>query len=279
MSLKFMENINNEKSKKIVWITVLLIIAICVCAIVIFINKTFSSQEKSNVITNQETKKSASYGSFVLTEESVLNNNDKLIVQKDGKELYTIELTVPEENESKYYADWNNANENCLRIRIDNYSENSRIRNGYTWYKFDEEGNLLEKIEYIENSIYKDDKEYGNYKILLTADKYLIVYIPIDSDDVLAGEVVAKFKMYVDESYINNEEKIKKYGYGYYADWNNADEEKLRVRIDNLEKDTYSRNSYTWYIIDKFGDLVNEAEYIDECSFEDQKNMEILKLL
>lgn len=202
------------------------------------------------------TQRQKIYGDFTLTkQESDENNGKTLTVTKNGKEIYTMEITASDDSKG-YYADWNNASEGCLRVEIDNYVKGISGRYSYTWYKFDENGNLIEQKEYIENYIYKDEKEYGPYKILITADQKLVVYTPGEVQPGPEGVIVAKLDLKETKERLENLLQLLKQGNVYYADWSDSNSGYLRVRLDNYIEECSSRYSTNWYKIDKNGNLL-----------------------
>lgn len=225
------------------------------------------------------TQRQKIYGDFTLTkQESDENNGKTLTVTKNGKEIYTMEITASDDSKG-YYADWNNASEGCLRVEIDNYVKGISGRYSYTWYKFDENGNLIEQKEYIENYIYKDEKEYGPYKILITADQKLVVYTPGEVQPGPEGVIVAKLDLKETKERLENLLQLLKQGNVYYADWSDSNSGYLRVRLDNYIEECSSRYSTNWYKIDKNGNLLENEEYIEDYIYKDEKEYGPYKIL
>ena len=157
-----------------------------------------------------------------------------------------------------YEIKWNSSENEPIRLRVDKYIELQPVRYSYTWYEFDKNGNLLSKKEYLDDFSFllEDNKDYGGFKIGYTTGNELILFKNTDNG---LREIYYSMPFYYQGT---------NYQEGYYADFNNALERKIRVRVDKYIEGRYSRYSYIWYTFNENGKLISTQEYLDYDSLE-----------
>ena len=100
--------------------------------------------------------------------------------------------------------------------------------------------------------LYRDSRDYGDFRICLTKDMKLLLF-KVTNDNIIYNEL----SYYLND--INNPER--RYDKGYYADYNNGGVPNIRIRIDKYNENQSERNSYMWYTYDSNGNLIEYSEY------------------